>query len=98
MRFGRSHLMPMINGWPVAIAIKQFGFGMCKSARVCGFCQDIRAAFLRSTMQQAIDLIGLIQSFGREATESRRFAGAVERSVMNAMRLNWQENLYPLAV
>jgi hypothetical protein len=43
-------------------------------------------------------LIGLIQSFGREATESRRFAGAVERSVMNAMRLNWQENLYPLAV
>lgn len=55
-------------------------------------------ALLTSTMQQAIELIGLIQSFGREATESRRFAGMVERSVAASMRLNWQETLYPLAV
>ncbi len=55
-------------------------------------------ALMTSTMQQAIDLIGLIQSFGREATESRRFARVVERSVAASMRLNWQENLYPLAV
>jgi subfamily B ATP-binding cassette protein MsbA len=33
-------------------------------------------AVMTSTMQQAIELIGLIQSFGREATESRRFARA----------------------
>jgi subfamily B ATP-binding cassette protein MsbA len=55
-------------------------------------------AVMTSTMQQAIELIGLIQSFGREATESRRFAGAVDRSVNASMRLHWQENLYPLAV
>ncbi|MBD2067798.1 ABC transporter ATP-binding protein [Leptolyngbya sp. FACHB-671] len=55
-------------------------------------------AVMTSTMQQAIELIGLIQSFGREATESRRFARVVDRSVGAAMRLHWQENLYPLAV
>lgn len=55
-------------------------------------------AVMTSTMQQAIESIGLIQSFGREATESRRFKQAVERSVKASMRLNWQENLYPLAV
>ncbi len=55
-------------------------------------------AVMTSTMQQGIELIGLIQSFGREATESRRFVQAVERSVAASMQLNWQENLYPLAV
>jgi ATP-binding cassette, subfamily B, bacterial len=55
-------------------------------------------AVMTSTMQQAIELIGLIQSFRREPTESRRFARAVDRSVAAAMRLHWQENLYPLAV
>ncbi len=55
-------------------------------------------AIMTSTMQQAIELIGLIQSFRREATESRRFARMVDRSVAAAMRLHWQENLYPLAV
>ena len=55
-------------------------------------------AVMTSTMQQAIELIGLIQSFRREATESRRFARVVDRSVTAAMRLHWQENLYPLAV
>lgn len=55
-------------------------------------------ALMTSTMQQAIESIGLIQSFGREATESRRFARVVERSVAASMRLNWQETLYPLAV
>lgn len=55
-------------------------------------------ALMTSTMQQAIELIGLIQSFGREATESRRFALMVERSVTASMRLNWLETLYPLAV
>jgi subfamily B ATP-binding cassette protein MsbA len=55
-------------------------------------------AVMTSTMQQAIELIGLIQSFGREATESRRFTRVVDRSVTAAMQLHWQENLYPLAV
>jgi subfamily B ATP-binding cassette protein MsbA len=48
-------------------------------------------AVMTSTMQQAIELIGLIQSFRREATESRRFARAVDRSVTAAMRLHWKE-------
>jgi subfamily B ATP-binding cassette protein MsbA len=55
-------------------------------------------ALMTSTMQQAIELIGLIQSFGREATESRRFTRMVEQSVSASMRLNWQETLFPLAV
>ncbi|MBD1880688.1 ABC transporter ATP-binding protein [Coleofasciculus sp. FACHB-T130] len=55
-------------------------------------------AIMTSTMQQAIELIGLIQSFRREATESRRFTRVVDRSVAASMRLHWQENLYPLAV
>ncbi|MEP0878349.1 ABC transporter ATP-binding protein/permease [Funiculus sociatus GB2-M2] len=55
-------------------------------------------AVMTSTMQQAIELIGLIQSFRREATESRRFTRVVERSVGASMRLHWQENLYPLTV
>lgn len=55
-------------------------------------------ALMTSTMQQAIELIGLIQSFGREATESRRFTRMVEQSVNASMRLNWQETLFPLAV
>ncbi|MBD2778718.1 ABC transporter ATP-binding protein [Iningainema tapete] len=55
-------------------------------------------ALMTSTMQQAIELIGLIQSFGREATESRRFGLMVERSVAASMRLHWLETLYPLAV
>ena len=55
-------------------------------------------ALMTSTMQQAVELIGLIQSFVREAKESRRFALVVERSVTASMRLNWLETLYPLAV
>lgn len=55
-------------------------------------------ALMTSTMQQAMELIGLIQSFGTEATHSRRFARVVERSVANSMQLNWLETLYPLAV
>src|SRR6478672_13022840 len=47
MVFGRSPLMPMVNGWQVAVPIKRFGFGMCKPERVCGFCEDTRAEFLR---------------------------------------------------
>ncbi len=55
-------------------------------------------ALMTSTMQQSIESIGLIQSFGREATESKRFVKVVEQSITASMRLNWQETLFPLAV
>lgn len=55
-------------------------------------------ALMTSTMQQTIESIGLIQSFGRETAESRRFQGVVEQSVAASLRLNWQETLFPLVV
>ncbi len=55
-------------------------------------------ALMTSTMQQSIESIGLIQSFGREATESQRFVRVVEQSIAASWRLNWQETLFPLAI
>ena len=39
----------------------------------------------------------LAQAFRREPYEFRRFRGAVGRSIRALLRLNWQEQLYPLA-
>jgi subfamily B ATP-binding cassette protein MsbA len=41
--------------------------------------------------------VPLAQAFRREPHEFRRFRGAVGRSVRALLRLNWQEQLYPLA-
>ena len=54
-------------------------------------------ADLTSFIQQAMTRIPLAQSFGRERWEFRRFSGAVGRSVKALLRMNWQEQLYPLA-
>ena len=48
-------------------------------------------------VQRAVTSIGLVQLFGRQADESGRFRGVVDRTIRAGMRMNWQEQLYPLA-
>jgi subfamily B ATP-binding cassette protein MsbA len=54
-------------------------------------------AELTAHIQQAMARMPLAQSFRREPFEFSRFAAAVGRSVEALLRLNWQEQLYPLA-
>lgn len=54
-------------------------------------------ADLTSSIQQAMVRVPLAQTYQREAYEFRRFRGAVGRSVRALLRLNVQEQLYPLA-
>jgi subfamily B ATP-binding cassette protein MsbA len=54
-------------------------------------------ADLTSFIQRAMATVGLAQAFRREGYEFSRFSGAVGRSVDALLRLNWQEQLYPLA-
>jgi subfamily B ATP-binding cassette protein MsbA len=54
-------------------------------------------ADLTSVIQQGIARVGLAQAFRREPYEFRLFSTAVLRSVRGLLRLNWQEQLYPLA-
>ncbi|MBA2241929.1 MAG: ABC transporter ATP-binding protein [Chthoniobacterales bacterium] len=54
-------------------------------------------ADLTSVIQQAMSRIPLAQAFRSERREFRLFRGAVGRSVRALLRLNWQEQLYPLA-
>jgi ATP-binding cassette, subfamily B, bacterial len=54
-------------------------------------------ADLTSHIQQAMVRVPLAQTYQREAYEFRRFRGAVGRSVRALLRLNVQEQLYPLA-
>lgn len=53
-------------------------------------------ADLTSFIQQAMVRVPLAQTYQREAYEFRRFRGAVGRSVRALLRLNLQEQLYPL--
>ncbi|WP_457795907.1 ABC transporter ATP-binding protein [Methylocystis sp. S23] len=54
-------------------------------------------ADLTAQIQQAMVRVPLSQAFRREPFEFRRFEEAVARSVTGLLRLNWQEQLYPLA-
>ncbi len=54
-------------------------------------------ADLTSHIQQAMTRVPLAQAFRRERSEFERFEQAVARSVKALLRLNWQEQLYPLA-
>src|SRR5215212_4637534 len=54
-------------------------------------------ADLTAHIQQAMTRIPLAQAFRREAREFRGFRVAVGRSVRALLRLNWQEQLYPLS-
>jgi ATP-binding cassette, subfamily B, bacterial len=53
-------------------------------------------ADLTSFIQQALTRVPLAQVYRREAYELRRFRGAVGRSIRALLRLNVQEELYPL--
>ncbi len=52
---------------------------------------------LTSTIQQTISRVWLAQAFRRERREFGLFRRAVLRSVHALLRLNWQEQLYPMA-
>src|SRR3954454_13951975 len=54
-------------------------------------------ADLTSHIQQAMTRVPLAQAFGREPDEFGHFRTAVGRSVYALLRLNWQEQLYPVA-
>lgn len=54
-------------------------------------------ADLTAHIQQAMARVPLAQAFRREPSEFQRFEQAVLRSVRALLRLNWQEQLYPLA-
>jgi subfamily B ATP-binding cassette protein MsbA len=54
-------------------------------------------ANLTAHIQQAMTRIPLAQAFRREDREFRGFRVAVGRSVRALLRLNWQEQLYPLS-
>lgn len=54
-------------------------------------------ADLTAHIQQAMVRVPLAQAFRREPFEFSRFEQAVARSVAALLRLNWQEQLYPLA-
>jgi ATP-binding cassette, subfamily B, bacterial len=54
-------------------------------------------ADLTAHIQQAMTRVPLAQAFRREGFEFERFGSAVLRSVGALLRLNWQEQLYPLA-
>lgn len=54
-------------------------------------------ADLTAHIQQAMVRVPLAQAFRREPFEFARFEHAVTRSVTALLRLNWQEQLYPLA-
>ncbi|GLI94068.1 ABC transporter ATP-binding protein [Methylocystis echinoides] len=53
-------------------------------------------ADLTAHIQQAMVRVPLAQAFRREPFEFARFEQAVARSVKALLRLNWQEQLYPL--
>jgi ATP-binding cassette, subfamily B, bacterial len=54
-------------------------------------------ADLTAHIQQGMVRVPLAQAFRREPYEFGRFGEAVGRSVRGLLRLNWQEQLYPLA-
>jgi ATP-binding cassette, subfamily B, bacterial len=54
-------------------------------------------ADLTSVIQQGMARVGLAQAFRREPYEFGLFSHAVLRSVRGLLRLNWQQQLYPLA-
>jgi ATP-binding cassette, subfamily B, bacterial len=50
---------------------------------------------LTSFTQQAMATMSVAQAFCREPHEFERYRGWVNRSIGAALRLNWQEQLYP---
>jgi subfamily B ATP-binding cassette protein MsbA len=53
-------------------------------------------AGVTTVAQHALSAISLVQLFGRQRDESKRFHGAAGSSFRAGMRLGWQEQLWPL--
>ena len=54
-------------------------------------------AGVTTVAQHALGAIALVQLFGRQQDESRRFYGATRGGFRAGMKLGWQEQLWPLA-
>jgi subfamily B ATP-binding cassette protein MsbA len=86
-----------LAGFSVALLIiwSNWRFGLAIHERALASKQI--DADLTSHIQQAMVRVPLAQAFRRERFEHARFDAAVGRSVTALLRLNWQEQLYPLA-
>ena len=71
-------------------AIKFFGARMHERS-MAAYEHD--AAYY-TNIQRSVGSIGLVQAFGREEDEYRRFYGSAHSSVSAYLRLHWQEVLY----
>jgi ATP-binding cassette, subfamily B, bacterial len=60
-------------------------------------CKDLDSRFT-TVVQRSMACINLVQSFGREAEEFRRFHGTVRDGIRAWWRLNWQQMAYNLVV
>ncbi|GEO17323.1 ABC transporter ATP-binding protein [Microvirga aerophila] len=70
-------------------------FGICIHQRALASKQA--DADLTSSIQQAMTRVPLAQAFNQEPHEFQHFRGSVGRSVRALLKLNVQEELYPLA-
>jgi subfamily B ATP-binding cassette protein MsbA len=55
-------------------------------------------ADLMTTVQRSLSTIHLIHAYNRQPHEIDRYTTSLNKNVRAAMRLNWQENLYPLVI
>jgi subfamily B ATP-binding cassette protein MsbA len=51
---------------------------------------------LTTFVQRAMASVGLVQLFGRQDDASARFRDAIDQTIRAGMRMNWQEQFYPL--
>jgi len=51
-------------------------------------------AELTTVIQRSVASVGLVQAFGREAEEYKRFHGAVRNTVATNMKMHWQELMF----
>ena len=78
------------------LALANWHFGKRIKARTIESRQ--MDADLLSTLQRALSFLKITQLFSRHEREERVFDQAQAGSIDSALRLNWQENLYPFAV
>ena len=48
-------------------------------------------------IHRALESLGLVQQYGRQVDESKRFRDAIDQTIRAGMQMNWQEQLHPLA-
>ena len=65
--------------------------------RSTAFASKQADADLTSMAQQSFSVLGVVQAFGRQRHERRRFGSALRRCSESGMAFSWQEALYPWA-